>query len=139
MRGREKKVTSYPLTGRVFLAFSNEYTTNLPLKGDLLLYRNTDMVGAAGVVQGEYTQLGHAGYFRADIYDGNEWQHIDLDEFMEDRVHHFSKKERPLDVFLLLKPLLEAFKSTPVYRSYRNHYTLHLHVPGIYKGRKGQQ
>lgn len=128
MRGQPKEVKSIELTGNVFL--EQEELIN-PKKGDLLLYA----VSESKIF--DYHQRGHRGYLKLKIYDSREWCFADTEELLENREHHFSKTELPIDCFYFCREILSQKIGTKLYRTYRCHYSTYLHQNDNYKGKKG--
>lgn len=109
------------LTGNVYLKYEDEEAITSAEKGDLMLYLNTDNAPQP-LIKGDYHATGHAGYFKADLYDGRKWTPLHLTDFFEARQHHFHKKELAYDCYLLCAEILRAQAGTEVIRTYREHY-----------------
>ncbi len=136
MRGQEKTIKSLLLTGTIYLKYEDEEQIAQAVKGDITLYLNTDTSDRVPL-KGNYYAKGYAGYFKADIYDGKEWQVLHITDFLEDKEHHFSKSECSIDTYHLIREILAEKAGTEVYRSYRGgHYTTYLHSPNPYKGKR---
>ena len=73
---------------------------------------------------GEYERTGLSGYFKVDIFDGKEWRPVILNEIFNDKEHHFNRRDRPLDTYLLCKEKLEKLRDKNLQRTYREHYEL---------------
>lgn len=139
MRGQLKQPKSLKLTGNVWLKYEDEEAIETADAGDIMLYQNTD-ASPRHFIKGNYYQTGQSGYLRADIFDGKEWQILDITDFCEHKEHYFSKTECPIDVFYRCKDLLSLSAGVVVYRGYRGgHYSTYLHEPNPFKGRKGHQ
>jgi hypothetical protein len=137
MRGQEKTVKSLLLTGTIYLKYEDEEQIATAQKGDITLYLNTDTSDRVPL-KGNYYAKGYVGYFKADIFDGKEWQVLNITDFLEDKEHHFSKSECAIDTYHLIREMLEGHAGTEVYKGYRGgHYTTYLHVSQPYQGKRG--
>lgn len=108
------------LTGRIFLMYRDDEQAQAAAKGDLLVYPCCDALHT--VRRGDYEGRGHAGYFKADIYDGRDWKPLLAAPLFPHREHHFGKRERPIDAFALCLEMLESCAGRAVTRAYREHY-----------------
>ena len=137
MRGQAKTVKTLTISGNVYLKYEDGEAMEAPLVGDIFLYlstENTDKV----LIKGDYFRTGYAGYFKADIFDGKEWQLLHVPDFCEDKEHYFSKSERSIDRYQFCSDYFRKHEGSVVYKTYRGgHYSLHPYVPGVYKGKKG--
>jgi hypothetical protein len=139
MRGQAKTVKSLIMSGNVYLKYEDDEALESPEKGDLYLYLNTENTDKTPI-KGDYFRTGYAGYFKAEIFDGKEWQLITVTDFCEDKEHYFHKSERSIDTYHLCSEILRSAEGTEVFKGYRGgHYSRHQYIPGIYKGKKGQQ
>ena len=136
MRGQAKTVKSLALSGRVYLLRHHDEELSNPQIGDIYLYLN-DEEELYPILMNDYQIKGYKGYFKAKIYDGRAWCFLNCLDFFEDRLHQFGKNEICLYRFNLCQERLIAEAGTLVYRSYREHYTTHLHEAGEYKGKRG--
>ena len=87
----------------------------------------------------DYKIKGYKGYFKAKIFDGYDWGMLNNNDFFEDKLNHFSKSEICLYSFQLCQVRVESYSKQIVYRTYREHYTLHPPIVGEYKGKKGKK
>lgn len=137
MRGQEKATKSLLLSGNIYLKYEDEEAIQSAEKGDITLYLNTDTSDRVPI-KGNYYAKGYVGYFKADIYDGKEWQVLNISDFLEEKENHFSKSECAIDTYALIREILEEKAGVEVYKGYRGgHYTTYLHVSQPYKGKKG--
>jgi hypothetical protein len=125
---RKKRYTSKPnahqpitLTGRAGLKYAEEFMLENIGQGDLQFFLFTCSMGREEEDPG-YGYIGGSGYLKARIYDGKEWQPIVMDDLFSDRIHHFSKKEMPMDTFLLCRDEVAKMAGMRLQRSYRMHY-----------------
>lgn len=109
-----------PLTGRVLLRYRDEEMDLQP--GDLRFYVHEVLSGGPPLAHGDYESLGRSGYIKAEVYDGREWRLLVMDDFFEDRLHHFGKRERPIDTYGLCRERMESLGGTALQRIYREHY-----------------
>ncbi len=109
-----------PLSGRVLLRDRDEETGLEP--GDLRFYVHDVLSGGPPLARGDYESLGRSGYIKAEVYDGREWRLLVMDDFFEDRLHHFNKRERPIDTYTLCKERMEQQAGVALQRIYREHY-----------------
>ena len=120
----QSKGNTYPtitLTGRSYLLHRYE-NDGAPLeKGDVLFYLHTDTIGREQDNPG-YEDVGGAGYLKAMVYDGKDWQYLIMDDVFAEREHHFSKKERPLDTYAICAEVVKEAAGTVLQRTYRLHY-----------------
>lgn len=118
------KPNPYPkiiMTGRAGLKYWEDYRIEDTKAGDLQFYLFSCTMGREEDEPG-YDYLGGSGYLKARVYDGKEWQALIMDDLFSDRTHHFSKKEMPIDTFLLCREKVEGLAGTPLQRAYRQHY-----------------
>ena len=112
------------LTGRVFLKYEDEEADiDQAVTGDLMCYPNHELDNILS--QTGYNVQGHAGYYKVDVFEGNVWclMLVNNDIFPRNE-HHFSKTERPIDTFKLIGEILVALAGKTVIRTYREHYHL---------------
>jgi hypothetical protein len=137
MRGQAKTVKSLFLSGNVYLKYEDEEALETPEKGDICLYLNTENTDKTRI-KGDYFRTGYAGYYKAEIFDGKEWQFLNVNDFCEHKEHYFSKSERSFDTYTLCSEFFRNAAGAEVFKGYRGgHYSLHQYVPGVYKGKKG--
>jgi hypothetical protein len=110
------------LTGKVFLQYLDDEAALQAIKGDLLAFPNNDALNTNR--QGEYEATGFSGYFKFDVSDGRDWQPLILTGIFNEHEHHFSKTERPLDVYRLCAEHFQNLAGRVVLRTYREHYEL---------------
>ena len=109
------------LTGKVFLKYEDEDTDiSTAVKGDLMCYPCYELDNIFSQIG--YEKLGHAGYFKVDVFEGNVWCLVLINDFFPHKEHHFSKTERPIDTFQLIGGILVALEGTTLERTYREHY-----------------
>lgn len=113
----------FPITGRSFLLHYHESYQDSLKKGDMLFYMFSDTT-RRNEEEPLYEYIGGAGYLKAKIYDGKEWQLIVMEELLPGKEHHFSKKERPLDTYEICREAIAALEGRLVQRGYRQHYHL---------------
>jgi len=125
---RKKRYKSKPnpwpkitMTGRAALKLWDEYCLDKHEVGDLQFFMFTCTMGREEA-EPAYDHIGGSGYIKARVYDGKEWQVLIMDDLFPDRIHHFSKKEMPLDTFILCRDKVEELKGTLLQRTYRMHY-----------------
>jgi hypothetical protein len=120
----QSKGNQYPtlqLTGRSFLLHFQEAEAANLLKGDALFYLHGDSAGRERD-NPLYEEVGGAGYLKAMVYDGKEWQFLLMDDIFAGREHHYAKKERPLDRFFLCEEVIAKNAGLQLQRKYRQHY-----------------
>ncbi len=120
----QSKDNPYPriiMTGRAGLKFWEEYCLDKHEVGDLQFFMFTCNLGR-NEAEPAYDTIGSSGYLKARVFDGKEWQALIMDDLFPNKTHHFSKKEMPIDTFILCRELVEDLKDTPLQRTYRMHY-----------------
>jgi hypothetical protein len=137
MRGRLKNPAQVVLSGRVYLELVDEEQISDAQKGDIVLSIEVDAPSFHN--DGNYRVRGYRGYYRVKLYDGKIWAYLQAHEFFENKEFHFSKNEYPYDCYLASKEILEGYKGTVVYKSYREHYTKFEYQPNDFKGKKGNK
>lgn len=111
-------------TGAVWLKYEEEgEAQEHPQKGDMRMFLNDDATNKERV-EADYYSLGHAGYLKAEIYDGKKWCLVVMDGLLPDKINHFSKKEQPAATYLVCKDEMEALGGRKFERIYREHYEL---------------
>jgi hypothetical protein len=138
MRGQTKNVKKITLSGNVYLLHHHEEELDNPQIGDVYLCIN-DEKELYSIILNNYKTNGYKGYFKARIYDGYDWGVLNNIDFFEDKINHFSKKDICFYNFPSCQERIEGYAGSPVYRTYREHYTLHLHVSGEYKGKRSKK
>ncbi len=125
---RKKRYKSKPnqwpkifMTGRAALKFWDEFSLNKHEKGDLQFFMFNCTIGRCEAEPG-YDNIGGSGYIKARVYDGKEWQVLIMDDLFPERIHHFSKKEMPIDTFILCREKVAELAGTELQRTYRLHY-----------------
>lgn len=136
MRGQSKIVKSLIISGRVFLDIRDSEEISSAQKGDIYLFLVLELQQYDA--EKIYETKGYRGYFKAKIFDGYKWCHIDNNELFENKENHFSKSEISLYTFELCKQLLVQKKDIELFRGYREHYSLFLPEREGYRGRKDQ-
>ena len=137
MRGQDKNVKSITLTGNAYLLHHHEEEISKAKLGDVYLYLN-DEKELFSIINNDYKIKGYKGYFKAKVYDGHSWGLLNNLDFFEDRINQFSRADVCCHNFILCQERMLSFANVVVYRTYREHYTVHLHVSGEYKGSKGK-
>jgi len=117
-----KQRAEITLTGNVYLQYRDEEEVLQTQKGDLLLFPECKQLHTNYLA--EYDRTGFTGYYRVDVYDGFEWRAVILNEIFENREHHFSRTERPIDTYNLCREMLVALTGKNLTRTYREHYEL---------------
>ena len=111
------------LTGKVFLKHEDdEADIDLAVKGDLLCYPCNELENI--IVDTGYQVRNLSGYFKVDVFEGNVWCLMLVNDIFPENEHHFSKTEYPLDTFNLIGEMLVALEGRTVERTYREHYFL---------------
>lgn len=117
-----KKYVAIELNGNVYLQYQDDEDVEQSKKGDLLAYAECKQLHTNYF--GEYSRTGFTGYFKVDVFDGEEWQPVILNGIFDHHEHHFSRTERPIDTYRLIKEMLTALKGRKLARTYREHYEL---------------
>jgi hypothetical protein len=134
MRGHVKNLKSLHITGNIFLEEIDIDEITSAVKGDILLY---PVVERSVVDLSQfYYKKGCRGYFKAKIYDGYNWCHIDMLDLFDDKQNYFSKTEIPIYTFKLCKSVIEDMKDMELFKTYREHYTKDMPERHGFKGRK---
>lgn len=136
MRGQEKKVKTLTISGNIYLLHLHKEEIKSASVGDIYLYLN-DEEELYPIIANDYQIKGYKGYFKAKIFDGNIWCLLNNLDFFEDRIHQFTKHEICLYTYENCQERLSEYKDTPVYRTYRDHYSIYLHESNDFKGKKG--
>lgn len=110
------------LTGRIFLQYRDDEAVESNMKGDLLVFAECKQLHTNHLA--EYGRTGFSGYFKVDVFDGDEWQPVVLNEIFTAHEHHFSKTERSIDTFGICHEILAALAGRQLSRTYREHYEL---------------
>ncbi len=134
MRGRIKPTKTLTISGKSYLQSYNDDTD--PSVGDILLVPHIENKTSISFPNA-YEETGSKGYFRAHIYDGRDWGVLNYAEIFPDKEHQFLKSEYPLDIARICSDVISNLTGTIVYRTYRNHYTIHKYIPNDFKGKKG--
>jgi hypothetical protein len=117
-----KKRVPIELTGTVYLQYVDDAQSAIAKKGDLLVYAECKQLHTNYYAQ--YENTGFTGYFRVDVSDGTDWQPVILNEIFAGHEHYFSRTERPIDTYNLIKEMLTALAGRILTRTYREHYEL---------------
>ena len=126
-RSKEATVSAFVLSGKIFLKHEEEAAIAAGKRGDIYCYLHFERADRGKTIP-DYRCSGHAGYIKMMVHDGKDWKPLLAEGFFPDREHHFSKKERPWDTFLLCQELLEQQAGTSLQRTYREHYEI---VPDV--------
>ena len=124
------KFPTLTLTGRCFLLHHPESYIDALQRGDIMFYMHSD-TSFRSKDEPFYEMVGGAGYIKAEVYDGKEWQFLVMDDLFEDKQHHFNKKERPLDTYILCEEFVQTLQGKEMRRIYRSHYEPIPEVPVI--------
>lgn len=117
---KEKKTIT--LTGQVYLEYADEEALEHPVRGDLMMYPYNEPLNTTH--RGDYSTTGFAGYFKVNVFEGNVWCLVQVNDIFEHQEHHFSKMECPIDTYHLCADILRALAGRKLMRTYREHYTL---------------
>ena len=115
------------LTGSVKIKYIDDL--DQAVIGDIMLVLNDD---ATTAFPGDYDNLVVSGYVKARVFDQKEWQLLDITEFCTNREHKFAKKQRPIDSVILCQSIIEKYKGTTIYKTYRGHFTIEEYKPRKY-------
>ena len=107
------------LTGKVFIKYIDDIIS--PKVGDIMLLLNDD---ATAHITGDYENTKASGYLKAKIFDGVNWQNIDIGEFCTGKENKFTKKQRAIDSASLCRDIIEESSGSTIKKTYRGHYTL---------------
>ena len=122
----QSKGNIYPplvMTGRCYLMDWEESYLDSLQTGDVRFYMAADSMGRDKENPG-YDFIGGAGYIKAMIYDGREWQFLVMDDVFTQKEHHFNKKEMPYDTYVICADVIAGLAGAKLYRTYRQHYKL---------------
>jgi len=119
-----KRYVAIELTGNIYLQYVDDDAAAIAKKGDLMVFAECKQLHTNHLA--EYENTGFTGYFRVDVSDGSEWRAVILNEIFENHEHHFSRKERPIDTYNLIKEMLTELKGRNLTRTYREHYELEI-------------
>ena len=86
----------------------------------MLVFPQNDALNTTRI--GEYDCTGFSGYFKVDVFEGNVWCPMLINDIFPDRENHFSKTECPIDTYNLCLDILKARAGTTLVRTYREHY-----------------
>lgn len=109
------------MTGRASLKYWPDFELENLQRGDLEFYMFSCSIGRSEEDPG-YDHIGGSGYLKARVFDGRDFQLLVMDDLFPDKLHHFSKKEMPLDTFLRCREAVEDLADTELQRGYRLHY-----------------
>lgn len=111
------------LTGKVYLKYEDDDAdTAQAVKGDLLCYPCNELANI--IADTGYGVRGPAGYFKVDVFEGNVWCLVLVNDIFPENEHHFTKTEYPIDTFNLIGEMLVALEGRTLERTYREHYFL---------------
>ncbi len=122
-QSKPKDKVTIVLTGQVFLKYQDDDAIDLAKKGDMLVYPCNDALNSTRL--GDYGSTGFSGYFKVDVFEGNVWCPVLLNDIFMHKEHYFSKTECPIDTYELCADILRSFIGTTLVRTYREHYELH--------------
>lgn len=109
------------LTGNVYITGLENHQISKATLGDVAIYIVEPVYQ---MMAEEYLFAPQKGYFKAKIFDGKFWQHIDITEFCTQKENKFSKKQNTLDTAALCQDILKQHHGTILKISYRNHYVI---------------
>lgn len=118
---REEKAPTLTLSGRVFLKYEDE--AEHPRAGDVTLSLNTDGKPYPAL-KGNYHETGYTGHFRAEVFDGNHWQFLSVEEMFPEKENYYARHERAIDRYALCVEMVSALTGRGLVRTYREHYKL---------------
>ena len=121
------------LTGKVYLEGLEQEKIDSAELGDLMLYIDDKRI------RGNYEDLKMSSRIKAQIFDGLDWQFIDITEFCKDEEHKFSKRQKPIYSAQLCQDILQKEAGVTLNRVYRGHYTIKEHIPNEYIRKKSQR
>jgi hypothetical protein len=121
-QSKAKDKVCITLTGQVYLQYEDEEAIEQARKGDLLVYPFDDALSSTR--QGDYYATGFSGYFKVNVFEGNVWCLVLVNDIFPHSEHHFSKKECPIDTYRLCAKILRSLAGKTLVRSYREHYAL---------------
>lgn len=110
------------VSGEVHLKYVDDEAIESPAKGDFMVYPYNDSLNSTRL--GEYDSTGYVGYFKVDVWDGKQWCLVLLNDIFPHSEHHFAKKERPADTYVVCAEILRGLKGKSLLRRYREHYEL---------------
>lgn len=105
------------ITGKVFIKYIDDLS-NAEI-GDVMLYLHDD---ATNAFPGDYDNLVQDGYLKCKVFDGREWQHMDIAQFCLHREHKYPKKQKAIDSAYLCKAIIEKAPGSILIRKYRGHF-----------------
>jgi hypothetical protein len=121
-QSKPKDRKTLTLSGQVYLQYEDEESLPQAKKGDLLVYPHNDALNSTR--QGDYYSTGFSGYFKVDVFEGNVWCLVLVNDIFPEGEHHFSKTECPIDTYELIAEILRALAGKTLTRTYREHYML---------------
>ena len=107
------------LTGKVFIKYIDDIIA--PKLGDIMLLLNYD---AKSPIAWDYENTKVSGYIKAKIFDGVNWQNMDISEFCTGRENKFTKRQRAIDSANLCRDIIKQSIGSIMNKTYRGHYTL---------------
>ena len=121
-QAKAKPKVSIVLTGKVYLKYVDDDAIEVAKRGDMLVYPQNDALNSTRL--GDYDATGFVGYFKVDVFEGNVWCPMHINDIFPQREHHFSKTECPIDTYHLCEEILCALAGRSLVRTYREHYEL---------------
>lgn len=134
MRGQVKPVNSLVISGNCY--FENYHRKDKAEPGDILLSPQIENKNIS-TYEDTYHMNGLRGYLRAYIYIKQNWGILNQTEIFPDRENNFGKNDLIIDVANLCAEMVSKLAGAKIYRTYREHYTIHEYVPNAFKGKKG--
>lgn len=113
------------LSGNIYIKYID--VPSKPISGDVELYLHDDAISLS---PGGYYNLTTSGYFKAKIYDGKYWHKLNMSEFCLEGENKYIKRQQPIASAELCKIVLQDFKNTELFLTYRSHYTINEYQPG---------
>ncbi len=121
------------IAGKVYIKYIDTEQIGSAKLGDIMLALSDDSISRT---IGDYDNTKFSGYFKARIFDGLVWHHIDIAEFCHDSEHKFAKKQKPIDTAYLCRSIIEGYKSTILYKTYRGHFSIEEYIPDLINPRR---
>lgn len=116
------------LSGNVYIKYVDIDQIEKATLGDIMLFLNSD---TSTHIATDYFSTNLNGYFKAKLFDGRVWQYIDIVEFCTFAENKFAKRQKPIDTAHLCKSIIEKFKGTTLYKTYRGHFTINEYIPEL--------
>lgn len=135
MRGNQKPTKELALSGRCYI---QNYNNGAKAEaGDVLLCPQIENKSNYLIEKDTYHITGLKGYLRAYVYTGKVWGILNSVEVFLDKENNYSKTDLIIDVADICTVSIAKLAGTKIYRTYRDHYTIHEYKPNPFKGKKG--